>query len=48
LLYYVIEIFKGSPVSERMMETGQRIGLILLGLLMAVAFYNDFHRFITG
>lgn len=48
LLYYVIEIFKGSPVSQQMMETGQRIGLILLGLLMAVAFYNDFHRFITG
>lgn len=48
LLYYVIEIFKGSPVSEQAMETGQRIGLILLGLLMAVAFYNDFHRFITG
>lgn len=48
LLYYVIEIFKGGPLSTRMMETGQRIGLILLGLLMAIAFYNDFHRFITG
>lgn len=48
LLYYVVEIFKGSPVSAQTMETGQRIGLILLGLLMAVAFYNDFYRFITG
>ena len=48
LLYYVLEILKGSPVSERTMEAGQRIGLILLGLLMLVAFYNDFHRFITG
>lgn len=48
LLYYVLEIFKGSPVSERTMETGQRIGLILLGLLMVVAFYNDIHRLITG
>ena len=48
LLYYVLEIFKGSPVSERVMETGQRIGLILLGLLMVVAFYNDIHRLITG
>ena len=48
LLYYVLEILKGSPVSERAMEAGQRIGLILLGLLMLVAFYNDFHRFITG
>jgi regulator of sigma E protease len=48
LLYYMIEIFKGTPVSEAFMETGQRIGLALLGLLMAVAFYNDFNRFITG
>ena len=48
LLYYVLEILKGSPVSERTMEAGQRIGLILLSLLMLVAFYNDFHRFITG
>ncbi len=48
LLYYMVEIFKGSPVSEVVMETGQRIGLVLLGLLMVVAFYNDFNRFITG
>lgn len=48
LLYYTIEIFKGSPVSDAMMETGQRIGLALLGLLMACALYNDFNRFITG
>jgi regulator of sigma E protease len=48
LLYYMIEIFKGSPVSEAFMETGQRVGLALLGLLMVVAFYNDFNRFITG
>jgi regulator of sigma E protease len=48
LLYYMIEIFKGSPVSKSVMETGQRVGLALLGLLMVVAFYNDFNRFITG
>lgn len=48
LLYYMVEIFKGSPVSEAVMETGQRVGLALLGLLMVVAFYNDFNRFITG
>ncbi|MGY1487815.1 RIP metalloprotease RseP [Methylobacillus pratensis] len=48
LLYYTIEIFKGSPVSEAAMEVGQRIGLAILALLMAVAFYNDITRFITG
>lgn len=48
LLYYTIEILKGSPVSDKSMEIGQRIGLALLGLLMACAFYNDFNRLITG
>jgi regulator of sigma E protease len=48
LMYYIVEIFKGSPVSERAMEIGQRIGLALLGLLMTIALYNDFNRIITG
>ena len=45
LMYYVIEIFKGSPVSERIMEFGQRIGFGLLGLLMTIAIFNDITRF---
>lgn len=48
LLYYVVEILKGSPVSDRAMEIGQRIGMLLLGLLMTCALYNDFNRLITG
>ncbi|CAG0969011.1 regulator of sigma E protease [Methylophilaceae bacterium] len=48
LMYYMVEIFKGSPVSDRIMEAGQRIGLFLLGILMVVAFYNDINRFVTG
>lgn len=48
LLYYTIEILKGSPVSEAVMDVGQRIGLAILALLFAVAFYNDITRFITG
>ncbi|MDP2247573.1 MAG: RIP metalloprotease RseP, partial [Nitrosomonadales bacterium] len=48
LMYYMVEIFKGSPVSESVMEAGQRLGLFLLGLLMVVAFYNDINRFFTG
>ncbi len=48
LLYYVIEIIKGSPVSERAMEIGQMIGLFLLLMLMAFAFYNDINRLISG
>lgn len=48
LMYYIVEILKGSPVSERVMEIGQRVGLALLGLLMTIALYNDFNRILTG
>ncbi len=48
LMYYMVEIFKGSPVSEAVMEAGQRVGVFLLGLLMILAFYNDINRFFTG
>jgi regulator of sigma E protease len=48
LMYYVIEIAKGKPVSERVMELGQRVGLALLLVMMAFAFYNDLNRLLTG
>lgn len=48
LMYYMVEIFKGSPVSERTMEIGQKIGMLLLAALMAAALYNDLNRLITG
>lgn len=44
LLYYFIEVIKRSPVSDRVMEMGQRAGLFVLLLLMVVALYNDLHR----
>ncbi len=48
LLYYVIEILRGGPVPERVMEIGQQVGLALLVMLMAFAFYNDINRLISG
>lgn len=48
LMYYLAEIIKGGPLSERAMEVGQQIGLALLGLLMAIAFYNDINRLVSG
>ncbi|MBI5921213.1 MAG: RIP metalloprotease RseP [Betaproteobacteria bacterium] len=48
LLYYMVEIIKGGPLSERVMEIGQKIGLSLLMILMALAFYNDINRFVSG
>lgn len=48
LLYYLVEVIKGGPLSERVMEIGQQIGFALLVLLMAFAFYNDINRLISG
>ena len=48
LLYYVAEIIKGGPLSERSLEVSQRIGMALLLLLMACAFYNDITRLLSG
>jgi regulator of sigma E protease len=48
LMYYAIETIKGSPVSERAMELGQRAGLALLLVMMAFAFYNDLNRLLSG
>jgi len=48
LVYYFAEIVKGSPVSERTMEIGQRVGLALLLGLTFFAFYNDLNRLFTG
>jgi regulator of sigma E protease len=47
LLYYLIEIIKGSPVSEAVEQMGQRIGLVLLMMLMSIAIYNDILRLVN-
>jgi regulator of sigma E protease len=47
LMYYAVELIKGSPLSERVMEFGQRVGLAILLVLMGFAFYNDITRQIT-
>jgi len=44
LMYYLAEILKGSPVSDRVLEVGQRIGMAVLAMLMALAFFNDLSR----
>jgi len=44
LFYYLIEIFKGSPVSEAFELRGQQVGMAILALLMSVAIFNDIQR----
>ncbi|MDQ3287370.1 MAG: RIP metalloprotease RseP [Pseudomonadota bacterium] len=48
LLYYLIELVKGSPVSERVMAAGQYVGLALIAALMGLAFYNDIANLMVG
>jgi regulator of sigma E protease len=47
LLYYLIELVKGSPLSERAMAAGQYVGMALLFGLMGLAFYNDILRLVS-
>jgi regulator of sigma E protease len=48
LLYYLVEMVKGSPVSEQIMAVGQTIGLVLIVGLMFVALFNDVVRISHG
>lgn len=45
LVYFAVEAVTGKPVSERVQMLGQQIGLVLLGGMMFLAFYNDIWRF---
>ncbi|HNW78821.1 MAG TPA: sigma E protease regulator RseP [Candidatus Competibacteraceae bacterium] len=44
LLYYLIELVKGSPLSEAAQAAGQQVGMVILLLLMGLALFNDFSR----
>jgi len=44
LLFFVIEAIKGRPVSIKVREVAQQVGLFILILLMILVFYNDITR----
>ena len=46
LFYYLIEIIKGSPVSEAFELRGQQVGIVILALLMSIAIFNDIQRLV--
>ncbi|MEJ2608551.1 MAG: sigma E protease regulator RseP [Candidatus Thiodiazotropha sp.] len=45
LFFFLIEAIKGGPLSERFMEQGQKIGLVILLGVMGLAFYIDLNRY---
>jgi regulator of sigma E protease len=44
ILFLLVEMIIGKPISIRKRDLAQRFGLFLLLLLMAVVFYNDITR----
>lgn len=44
ILFFLIEAVFGKPVNAKMREIAQQVGIALLVLLMAFAFYNDIER----
>jgi len=47
-MYYLIEIIRGAPLSEKTMALGQQIGMALLFTLMIFAVYNDIYRLVAS
>lgn len=48
LMYHILEVVMRRPVPERVVETGQKVGLALLLCMMAFAFFNDISRLLAG
>ena len=44
LLYYLVEVVRGRPVSEQAQAIGLRIGITMVGTLMIMALYFDLMR----
>lgn len=44
LLYYLIELFTGKEVPEKVQEAGFKFGALALLMLMALGLFNDFSR----
>jgi len=46
LLFYLVEVVRGAPLSERAQIVGQQIGVAMLLGLMGLAIYNDILRLV--
>ena len=48
LAFYLFEFVIGKPLSNKKMMISQRVGMLILGLLTAIALYNDACRYLLG
>ena len=44
LVFYTYEALVGNPLATRIQESAMRVGVILIGMLMVFALYNDISR----
>jgi regulator of sigma E protease len=47
VVFIIIEVIQGKPVSEAILEKAQVVGMVLLLALMAFAFGNDIYKMFT-
>ena len=47
LAFYLVEWVRGRPLSERIQQWGQQLGVVALVLMMGLAFYNDLVRLLA-
>lgn len=46
IVYETFALLRGGrPITVKWLAMGQKVGLLMLGALMVLAFYNDWHRF---
>jgi regulator of sigma E protease len=47
VLYYLVELVRGKPVSENFQQAASKVGVLLLVCLTGVALFNDVTRLFT-
>ncbi|MFK5984158.1 MAG: RIP metalloprotease RseP [Pseudomonadota bacterium] len=47
LMFYLVEMIKGNPVSEKVRDFSLKIGIAILAMLMSLAIYNDIYRLLS-
>ncbi|RMD82148.1 MAG: RIP metalloprotease RseP, partial [Candidatus Dadabacteria bacterium] len=48
LAFFLIEALRGRPLSVRVRETAQQVGVFLLVALMVFVVFNDISRIVGG
>jgi regulator of sigma E protease len=47
IVYQLVELLKGSPVSERVQQVSQQVGIAMLLMLLTLTLYNDIARHLS-